>query len=88
MAQCSRENSDPNTKPSRTWSLLGEAKGRRMVCRCKLIRSSGSSEVIKKQSLGNFLPVLGAEDDVIPEGFLESFLGQIPPACVYNISTK
>lgn len=88
MVQCLRENSDPNTKPSGTPSLLGEAEGRRMGCGCKLIRSSGFPELIKKQSLGNFLPALRAGEEVIPEGLLESSLGQIPPACVYNIGTK
>lgn len=54
---------------------------------CKFIRSSGFPELIEKQSLGNFLPALRAED-IMPEGLLQSFLGQIPPACLYNISTK
>lgn len=61
MVQRSREKSDPNTKPSGTHSLLGAAEGRRMGCGCKLIRSSGFPELIKKQSLGNFLPALRAE---------------------------
>lgn len=88
MVQRSRENSDPNTKPSGTQSLLGAAEGRRTGCRCKLIRLSSFPELIKKQSLGNFLPDLGAEEDVIAEGLLECSLGQIPPVCVHNISSK
>lgn len=56
MVQCSREKSDPNTKPSGTHSLLGAAEGRRMGCGCGCF-----PEIIKKQSLGNFLPALRAE---------------------------